>query len=63
MVKTDPAKIPLMPRKPLGVYLAVKTLRVLWSPALMTKRAASTTKTTISNVPRMVPIRAEVRIP
>jgi anthranilate phosphoribosyltransferase len=63
MVNTDPAKMPLMPRKPLGVYLSVNTLSVLWSPALATKRMASTTKTTISKLPRMVPIRAEVRIP
>ena len=63
MVYTEPPITPARPRKPGGVYLVVNTLRVLWLPAWTTKKTARTRNTEISNTPRTVPSRAEVRMP
>ena len=52
-----------MPRNPLGVYLVPKTDQVLLLPACTTRNTASTRNTPISNSPRTVPRRADVRIP
>ena len=63
IVYTEPPITPAMPRNPGGVYLVVNTLRVLLLPAWNIRKIASTTNTPISNTPRTVPSRAEVRIP
>jgi hypothetical protein len=62
-VYTEPAITPVRPRCATGVYLVVNTLSVLLLPAWTMKKIASTTKTPISNTPRAVPSRAEVRMP
>ena len=58
-VYTDPAITPVSPLYPLGVWLVVKTLNVLWLPAGTTKNTASTRNTAISVVPRIVPSLAD----
>ena len=63
IVYTEPPITPVRPRKPGGVYFVVNTLRVLLLPAWTTKKTARTRKTPISNRPRTVPSRAEVRMP
>jgi hypothetical protein len=63
IVYTEPAITPVRPWNPAGVYFVVKTLAVLALPACTMKKTASTRKTPTSKMPRMVPSRADVRMP
>ena len=62
-VNTEPAITPVRPWYDFGVYPVPKTLTVLCPPACTIRNTASTTKTAISNTPRIVPIRADVLMP
>jgi hypothetical protein len=64
IVYTEPAITPVRPWNcPAGVYFVVNTLSVLLLPAWKIKKIARTRKTPISNMPRTVPSRADVRMP